>query len=93
MFASDILNTPFSVYDTFVIEEKYGFNKTTPKTFVLDHIKGWVLGAIIGGGLLALMAFGGGPWSVDGWIALKEEEAASSSPAKSRGSSKLQQAA
>ncbi len=55
MLASDILNTPFSIYETFVIEEKYGFNKTTPKTFVLDKIKGWVLGAIIGGGLLALI--------------------------------------
>lgn len=57
MFASDIINIPFSVYDTFVIEEKYGFNKTTAKTFVLDHIKGWLLGALIGGGLLALIIF------------------------------------
>ncbi|SHI89036.1 STE24 endopeptidase [Tangfeifania diversioriginum] len=57
MFASDILNIPFSIYDTFVIEEKYGFNKTTPKTFVFDQLKGWLLGAIIGGGLLALVIF------------------------------------
>ena len=57
MFASDILNTPFSVYHTFVIEEKYGFNKTTPATFVLDKIKGWFLSALIGGGLLALIIF------------------------------------
>ena len=57
MFASDIINTPFSIYDTFKIEEKYGFNKTTPKTFVLDKIKGWLIGAIIGGGLLALIIF------------------------------------
>lgn len=57
MFASDILNTPFSVYHTFVIEEKYGFNKTTLKTFVLDKLKGWLLSAIIGGGLLALIIF------------------------------------
>jgi STE24 endopeptidase len=57
MFASDILNIPFSIYDTFVIEEKYDFNKTTPKTFVFDKIKGWLLGAIIGGGLLALVIF------------------------------------
>lgn len=55
MFVSDILTTPFEVYDTFVIEEKFGFNKTKPKTFVLDKLKGWVLGAIIGGGLLALI--------------------------------------
>jgi len=57
MFVSDILNTPFSIYDTFKIEEKYGFNKTTAKTFVLDKIKGWLIGALIGGGLLALLIF------------------------------------
>ena len=57
MFVSDILTTPFSVYNTFVIEEKFGFNKTTPKTFILDKLKGWLLGAIIGGGLLALIIY------------------------------------
>ena len=57
MFASDFLTTPFAVYQTFVIEEKYGFNKTTPKIFVLDKIKSWLLSAIIGGGLLALVIF------------------------------------
>lgn len=55
MFASDILSTPFAVYQTFVIEERFGFNKTTPGTYVLDKIKGWLLGTIIGGGLLALI--------------------------------------
>ena len=55
MFASDILHIPFSIYDTFVIEEKFGFNKTTIKTFILDKIKGWFIAAIIGGGLLALI--------------------------------------
>ena len=57
MLASDVLTTPFSIYGTFVIEEKFGFNKTTAKTFILDKIKGWLLGAIIGGGLLALIIF------------------------------------
>jgi STE24 endopeptidase len=51
--ASEILTLPFSLYDTFVIEEKFGFNKTTPRTFVLDKIKGWMLGALIGGGILS----------------------------------------
>jgi len=55
MFASDIIGIPFAIYSTFVIEEKYGFNKTTPKIFVLDHIKGWLLGAILGGGILSLI--------------------------------------
>lgn len=55
--ASDILSTPFAWYDTFVIEEKFGFNKTNTKTFLLDKLKGWVLGAIIGGGLLALIVW------------------------------------
>ena len=40
MIGSDILTTPFSYYSTFVIEEKFGFNKTTVKTFLLDKIKG-----------------------------------------------------
>lgn len=55
MFASDLLGIPFSVYHTFVIEDKYGFNKTTPKTFVFDIIKGWIISAVIGGGLLTLI--------------------------------------
>lgn len=55
MFASDILTTPFSYYHTFVIEEKFGFNKTTRKTFFLDKIKGWGMGALLGGGILALI--------------------------------------
>ncbi len=55
--ASDIINTPFSIYDTFVIEEKFGFNKTSPVTFVTDKLKGWMLGALIGGGLLSLFVW------------------------------------
>lgn len=50
--ASDIINIPFQLYDTFVIEEKFGFNKTTPKTFVLDKLKGYLLTAMIGGAIL-----------------------------------------
>ena len=49
---SDFISIPFSCYNTFVIEEKYGFNKTTVKTFVLDKIKGYLLTLIIGGILL-----------------------------------------
>ncbi|MFO7614186.1 MAG: M48 family metallopeptidase [Bacteroidales bacterium] len=54
---ADLLGTPFSAYATFVIEERFGFNKTTVKTFILDKLKGWFLGMIIGGGLLALIVW------------------------------------
>jgi STE24 endopeptidase len=57
MFVSTLIQIPFSVYETFIIEEKYGFNKTTPKIFILDQIKGLLLGALIGGSLLALIVF------------------------------------
>ena len=56
-FGSFILSFPFSIYSTFVIEAKYGFNKTTPTTFILDLITSTVLSIIIGGGLLALLIF------------------------------------
>lgn len=55
MFASDLLTLPFSWYSTFVIEEKYGFNKTTSKTFIIDKIKSWGLMIVVGGGILALL--------------------------------------
>ncbi|MCE5347509.1 MAG: M48 family metallopeptidase [Bacteroidales bacterium] len=47
-FASDIINIPFSFYDTFVIEKKYGFNKMTIRTFITDHIKSWFITLLIG---------------------------------------------
>ncbi|PZW40500.1 STE24 endopeptidase [Mesonia algae] len=57
LLASDILTTPFSYYSTFVIEEKFGFNKTTKATFFLDKLKGWLMGALLGGGILALIVW------------------------------------
>lgn len=67
--ASSVINLPFGIYKTFVIEQRFGFNKTTPGTFAADKLKGLVLGAVIGGGLLALLTwlFGVlGPWF---WLA------------------------
>ncbi len=55
MLGSDMLTTPFSYYRTFVIEEKFGFNKTTKKTFWVDKIKGLLMMAIVGGGILSLI--------------------------------------
>ena len=51
--ASDLLSLPFQLYSTFGIEQKWGFNKTTPKTFVADKLKGYLLAALLGGGILA----------------------------------------
>ena len=55
--AYDILMLPFQIYDTFVIEERFGFNKTTVKTFIGDKIKSLILVAILGGGLLSLIVW------------------------------------
>jgi STE24 endopeptidase len=52
---STLVSLPFEVYGTFRIEAKYGFNKTTPGTFVADHVKGLGLAAGIGLPLLALL--------------------------------------
>ncbi len=52
---SFIVGLPFSLYSTFVIEDKFGFNKTTLKTFILDILKGTLLAALLGGPLLALI--------------------------------------
>lgn len=50
---SDLMSLPFSLYSTFVIEEKFGFNKTTLKTFFIDKLKGYLIGSIIGGAILS----------------------------------------
>ncbi len=52
-----IISIPFSYYSTFHIEEKYGFNKTTIKTFFIDKIKSIALSLLIGGTLLFLAMF------------------------------------
>lgn len=54
-FVSDMGSTPFEIWSTFVIEEKYGFNKTTPKTFILDKLKSWLLVLLIGAPLAAFI--------------------------------------
>lgn len=50
-----LISLPFDYYATFVIEEKYGFNKTTRKTFFVDLLKSLLLAAVLGGGLVALL--------------------------------------
>jgi len=55
MIGNDIITLPFSYYSTFVIEEKFGFNKTTPKLFFSDKVKGWLMMTVIGGGILGVI--------------------------------------
>ncbi len=52
---SYLFSLPFSIYFTFVIEEQFGFNKTTVKTFIVDRIKGLLLSALLGAPLLAML--------------------------------------
>lgn len=52
---NEIISLPFSYYDTFVIEKKYGFNKSTPKIFWTDQIKGLLLSVVLGGLILSAL--------------------------------------
>jgi STE24 endopeptidase len=69
---SAILNLPFALYQTFVIEERFGFNQTTLKTWLLDLVKTTLLIVIIGVPLLAtilwLMNQAGDNWWVYAWL-------------------------
>jgi STE24 endopeptidase len=54
---SSLIAIPFELYGVFVLESKFQFNTMTPGTFILDKIKGWLLTAVIGGALIALVAW------------------------------------
>ena len=73
-FGNDILTIPFSIYYTFVIEERFGFNKTTLKLFILDKIKSWIITILLGGGilyfLLLLVDLYGDKFWIPAWIFL-----------------------
>ena len=65
---NDLLNIPFSLYKTFIIETKYGFNKTTLKTFWMDKIKGYFLTVLIGGPVLYLILYFFANFTEYGWL-------------------------
>lgn len=69
-----LLSLPQSIYSTFVVEERFGFNKMTPVLFVKDMIKGLLLGSILGlplfAGLLWVMQSLGANWWAYGWALL-----------------------
>lgn len=55
LLVQNVLSLPFDAWDTFKIEAEYGFNRTTPGTFIKDRLKGLLLTALLGGPLLALI--------------------------------------
>ncbi|MBW2174857.1 MAG: M48 family metallopeptidase, partial [Deltaproteobacteria bacterium] len=55
LLAFQMISIPFSIYNTFVIEEKYGFNRTTVRTFTLDILKSWLLAAVLGGVVFSIV--------------------------------------
>ncbi len=71
--AKSVLSLPFGISRTFVIEERFGFNKTTPRTFIADLLKAILLGAILGApllcGILALFQYAGAAAWLYCWIA------------------------
>lgn len=74
LLLSQLLTLPFSLYQTFVIEEKFGFNRTSPRTFFLDLIKGLLLSILIGSAVLSTLlwffqAAGSGAW-IYSWLAI-----------------------
>lgn len=68
-----LLGLPFAWYRTFVLEQRFGFNRTTLRTFVTDRAKGWAIGLLFGGAVAAcvlwIMARMGSNWWIAGWIA------------------------
>jgi len=56
-FASDLINIPFSLYDSFVIEKKYGFNTMSVRTFFTDHIKSWFIALLVGIPVMGLITW------------------------------------
>ena len=64
---NDMINLPFSLYGTFVIEEKYGFNKTTAKTFMMDKLKGYALTVILGSVVIGPILYFFNTYGENGW--------------------------
>lgn len=66
--ASMAISLPFSIYKTFVIEEEYGFNRTTPKLFIADRFKGILLAVVLGAPLAAGVIWFFQTFSTFGWL-------------------------
>tara|TARA_X000000950_G_scaffold273847_1_gene358126 strand:- start:1183 stop:2418 length:1236 start_codon:yes stop_codon:yes gene_type:complete len=64
---NDILNTPFSLFSTFVVEEKYGFNKTSIHTFIFDKLKGYGLTIVLGSAIMVPIFYFFNTFEDNGW--------------------------
>jgi len=64
---NDIINIPFAIYGTFVIEEKYGFNKTTWSTFISDKLKGYGLTIVLGSIVIIPILYFFDAYGTNGW--------------------------
>jgi len=68
-----LLSLPFGIYRTFSLEQRFGFNRTTPAVYAADLAKGWALGLLLGGcvatAVLWIMSALGDSWWIAGWLA------------------------
>jgi len=71
---SALLDLPFSIYSTFVIEQRFGFNRTSARTFIIDIIKGGALAVLLGVPLIYIVLFlmeqAGSAWWLYTWLVL-----------------------
>ena len=67
-FIQDIISLPFSIYSTFVIEEKFGFNKTTPNLFIIDKLKGYCIFIVLGSIIITPLLYFFHTFSEIGWL-------------------------
>ena len=64
---NDLITIPFSLYSTFVIEQKFEFNRTTPRTYLVDKLKGYLVTALLGGIVLGTILFFFDYYGPSGW--------------------------
>ena len=64
---NDLITMPFSIYSTFVIEQKFEFNRTTPGTYLVDKLKGYLVTTLLGGIVLGTILFFFDYYGPSGW--------------------------
>ena len=64
---NDLINIPFSLYNIFVIEQKFDFNRTTPKTYIIDKLKGYLLTIVLGSIVVVPILYFFNEFGANGW--------------------------